>query len=216
MRIAVLSGKGGTGKTLVSVNLAAVADKAAYIDCDIEEPNGRLFFKPGKIVSEEISINIPEVNDKLCTGCRKCVDFCKFNALAYINNKLFVFVEICHSCGGFAIICDEKALSEKKKFIGVVQKGVSRNVSVTTGILKIGEASGIPIIKKLLEEKIESKDFVFIDCPPGSACTVMESIKDADYCMLVAEPTIFGLHNLKMVYELVKMFEKPYGVVLNK
>ena len=115
------------------------------------------------------------------------------------------------------LLCPEKAISEKKKVIGKVQKGVSRDVTVTTGILNTGEASGIPIIKKLLEESTTLKDQpVFIYCPPGSACIVMESIKDADYCILVAEPTLFGVHNLNMVYELVKLFNKPYGVVLNK
>jgi len=216
MKIAVLSGKGGTGKTLVSVNLAAVAKESIYIDCDVEEPNGHLFFKPKDIESEKISVKIPFADEKVCTGCRTCVDFCKFNALAYINNKLKVFDEVCHSCGGCVLLCPEKALSEREKVIGKVQKGVSENVTVITGILNTGEASGIPIIKKLLEDKNEGKNLTFIDCPPGSACIVMESIKDADYCILVAEPSLFGVHNLNMVYELIKLFNKPHGVVLNK
>jgi len=216
MKIAVLSGKGGTGKTLVSVNLAASAKHSTYIDCDVEEPNGHLFFKPKDIATEKISIKIPVVDEKLCSGCRNCVEFCKFNALAYINNKLMVFEEICHSCGGCVLFCPEVALWEKEKFIGEVQKGVSNNVNVITGILNTGEASGIPIIKKLLSYADDDKEFTFIDCPPGSACIVMESIKDADYCILVAEPTLFGVHNLNMVYGLVKLFDKPHGVVLNK
>lgn len=217
MRIAVLSGKGGTGKTLVSVNLAAVAKNSLYIDCDVEEPNGHLFFKPEIVDEQDITVRIPVVNESLCTGCRKCVDFCKFNALAFIKNKPVVFEEICHSCGGCMLLCPENAISEKKKVNGKVQKGVSRDVTVTTGILNTGEASGIPIIKKLLEESTTLKDQpVFIDCPPGSACIVMESIKDADYCILVAEPTVFGVHNLNMVYDLVRIFGKPHGVVLNK
>lgn len=216
MKIAVLSGKGGTGKTLVSVNLAAAAKEAVYIDCDVEEPNGYLFFKPEKLESEVISIKIPYVDEKLCTGCRKCVDFCKFNALAYIGTKLYVFDEVCHSCGGCVLLCPEKALSERDKVIGEVQKGVSENVTVITGILNTGESSGIPIIKKLLDDKNEGKNSTFIDCPPGSACIVMESIKDADYCILVAEPSLFGAHNLAMVYDLIKLFKKPHGVVLNK
>jgi len=217
MKIAVLSGKGGTGKTLVSVNLAAEAKKSIYIDCDVEEPNGYLFFKPEDIQEEKITVKIPKVDDKLCTGCRKCADFCKFNALAYIKEKLLVFEEVCHSCGGCITLCPEKALTEKEKVIGKVQKGTSDQVIVYTGILNTGEASGIPIIKKLLAEgKLESDKPIFIDCPPGSACIVMESIKDADYCILVAEPTLFGVHNLNMVYELVKLFNKPFGVVLNK
>lgn len=216
MKIAVLSGKGGTGKTLVSVNMAAAAKESIYIDCDVEEPNGHLFFKPEDIESEEISISIPFVDVKLCNGCRKCVDFCKFNALAYIKNKLIVFDEICHSCAGCMLLCPEKALMENKKIIGEIQRGTSENVTVITGILNTGEASGIPIIKKLLNGAPAKGKFTFIDCPPGSACIVMESIKDADYCILVAEPTLFGVHNLNMVHDLVELFDKPYGVVLNK
>lgn len=217
MRIAVLSGKGGTGKTLISVNLAAAAKTSTYIDCDVEEPNGHLFFKPEDVQEEETSVKIPIVNNELCNGCRKCVDFCNFNALAYVKDRLIIFEEICHSCGGCVILCPEKALTEKEKVIGRVQKGTSEQVTIHTGILNIGEASGIPIINKLIsEENLEENKNVFIDCPPGGACIVMESIKDADYCILVAEPTLFGVHNLNLVYELVKLFNKPFGVVLNK
>jgi len=222
MKIAVLSGKGGTGKTLVSVNLASSAKKSTYIDCDVEEPNGHLFFKPKDIISEDINIKIPLTNNNLCNGCRKCVDFCKFNALAYVKNKVMVFDDICHSCGGCMLFCPTKAISEKDKKIGEVQKGISGDVTVITGMLNTGEASGVPIIKRLLNNDINNganyieEELTFIDCPPGSACVVMESIKDADYCILVAEPTTFGVHNLEMVYELVKIFNKQYGVVLNK
>ncbi|PHJ36906.1 hypothetical protein P378_19530 [Desulforamulus profundi] len=169
MRIAVLSGKGGTGKTLVSVNLASAAKESIYIDCDVEEPNGHLFFEPEGVKEEEVVIKIPTVDEQLCNGCRTCIDFCKFNALAYISGKLRVFDEVCHSCGGCVLLCPEKALSEKEKVIGKVQKGVSDNVTVNTGILNTGEASGIPIIKKLLNEnRSEKEKLTFIDCPPGS------------------------------------------------
>ncbi|MDD4839054.1 MAG: ATP-binding protein [Clostridia bacterium] len=214
-KIAILSGKGGTGKTLVSVNLAAVEGVSTYVDCDVEEPNGHLFFKPDNIAIENINIAIPLVNASLCTGCKKCVNFCRFNALAYIG-KLMIFEEVCHSCGGCVLLCPEKALTEKYKTIGQIQTGNSQQVSVMSGILNTGEVSGVPIIKTLLNRIKEKQGYIFIDCPPGSACIVMESIKDADYCILVAEPTIFGAHNLKMVHELVKLFKKPYGVVLNK
>lgn len=214
MKIAVLSGKGGTGKTLLSVNLAAAAPESTYIDCDVEEPNGHLFFKPENIASENITVKMPVIDEALCNGCRICVEFCKFNALAYINNKIMLFDEVCHSCGGCRLLCPEKAISEKEKSIGEIQKGTSENVRVFTGILNTGEASGIPIIKKLLNDIPEGT--TFIDCPPGSACIVMESVRDADYCIFVAEPSLFGVHNLNMVWELVKLFKKPHGVVLNK
>jgi MinD superfamily P-loop ATPase len=216
MRIAVLSGKGGTGKTMVSVNLATVAGKADYIDCDVEEPNGYLFFKPENIRSEKITIKIPKVDEKLCDGCRECVDFCKFNALAYISNKLMIFKEVCHSCGGCVLFCPKRALEETDKSIGEIHRGISGDVNVSTGILNIGEASGIPIISYLLRNPSLTSGYTIIDCPPGSACIVMESIKDSDYCILVTEPTIFGVHNLNMVLELVKLFNKPFGVLLNK
>ncbi|MGE4508829.1 MAG: AAA family ATPase [Eubacteriaceae bacterium] len=216
MKIAVLSGKGGTGKTLVSVNLAAVANQSVYLDCDVEEPNGHLFFKPQEPVTEEVTVKIPLVDEDLCNGCRTCVDFCKFNALASIVNKLIVFDEICHSCGGCIMLCPHKALTEKDKVIGKINAGVSEQVKVFSGFLNTGEASGTPIIKDLLSHIKEDDETVVIDCPPGSACIVMESIRDADYCVLVAEPTLFGLHNLQMVYELVRLFHKPHGIIINK
>ena len=229
MNIAVLSGKGGTGKTLFSVNMAAASKSATYIDCDVEEPNGYLFFKPEEIVEENVSVKIPEVNKELCSGCRKCVDFCKFNALAFIKKAPIVFGDICHSCGGCSLLCPENAITEKDKVIGKIEKGKSQGINVYTGILNTGEVSGVPIIEKLLEENRKSSSngevynniegnekLSIIDCPPGSACIVMESIKDADFCVLVAEPTAFGAHNLEMVYELVSLFGKQFGVVLNK
>lgn len=229
MNIAVLSGKGGTGKTLLSVNMAAASKSATYIDCDVEEPNGYLFFKPEAIVEENVSVKIPEVDKELCSGCRKCVDFCKFNALAFIKKAPIVFGDICHSCGGCSLLCPENAITEKDKVIGKIEKGKSQGIDVYTGILNTGEVSGVPIIEKLLEENRKSSSngevsnniegnekLSIIDCPPGSACIVMESIKDADFCVLVAEPTAFGAHNLEMVYELVSLFGKPFGVVLNK
>jgi MinD superfamily P-loop ATPase len=215
MKIAVLSGKGGTGKTFVSVNLACAADKAVYVDCDVEEPNGHLFLKPEITEKQSIAVTVPEADMSKCTGCRKCVDFCKYNALALLRDRLMIFYEVCHSCGGCILFCPEKALSKKQREIGTIETGVSDNVTVLTGCLNTGEVSGVPIIKELME-KLPEKDTVVIDCPPGSSCIVMESIREADYCILVAEPTLFGAHNLGMVYELVKLFNKPFGVVLNK
>lgn len=217
MKIAVLSGKGGTGKTLVSVNLAAVAKSAAYYDCDVEEPNGHLFFKP-EINSEKlITIMTPLIDTDKCNGCRKCVDFCKFNALAYIRKKAMVFPDVCHSCGGCVLVCPEHAISPSERELGKIQYGNSEGIEVTTGLLKMGEESGVSIIRNMLQDiKEKDHEMTLIDCPPGSACVVMESIIDADFCILVAEPTVFGVHNLNMVYELVKLFNKPHGVILNK
>lgn len=217
IKIAVLSGKGGTGKTLVSVNLASVAGGAAYVDCDVEEPDGYLFFKPCDVQKQDVLVQIPVFDEKRCNGCRKCVDFCRFNAIAFVGKKPRVFEEVCHSCGGCSLVCESKAITERGRIVGSVQTGASGDVSVYTGVLNEGEASGVPVIRKLLDAiGADQMQLVIIDCPPGSACTVMESIRDADYCILVAEPTVFGAHNLEMVHELVRVFEKPYGVVLNK
>lgn len=216
MQIAVLSGKGGTGKTFVSVNLASATENAIYVDCDVEEPNGHLFLKPEIKKETDVEVFIPSIDNTLCNGCRKCVDFCNFGALAFIQEKPMLFDEVCHSCGGCKLICPTNAIEEKPKKVGTILEGISPYAYVYTGKMKLGEASGVPIIKNLLGKIKNETTNVFIDCPPGSACVVMESIQDADYCVLVAEPTIFGMHNLAMVYELVQLWNKPVGVVLNK
>lgn len=213
MKIACLSGKGGAGKTMIAVNLAAAANKATYIDCDVEEPNGRLFLKPQEVSSMPVSILLPDFDAEKCSGCRKCVDFCRFHALLYIKEKPMIFGEACHSCGGCMLVCPEKAIREEPKPIGVLETGRHKNIKVVTGILNPGETSGVPVIKEALKQ---AEGTTIIDCPPGSACSVMESVMDADFCVLVAEPTAFGFHNFQMVYELVTLLHKKCGVVINK
>ena len=146
----------------------------------------------------------------------ECVNFCAFNALAYVGKKLMIFDELCHSCGGCALLCKSKAISEKEKRIGIIERGISHSTKVVTGILDVGQASGVPIIKQMIGNLADDSSLCFIDCAPGSACAVMETVKEADYCVLVAEPTIFGMHNFKMVEKLVKLFNKPLGVIINK
>lgn len=214
MNIAVLSGKGGAGKTFVSCNLAAAMGESAYIDCDVEEPNGHLFFKPTDVTEKTVYVKIPQIIEDKCDHCRKCADFCHFNALAFINNRPMLFRNVCHCCGGCEIVCPNQAIVEKDYPIGKIQTGKHHLVTVKSGIMNLGEESGISIIRELLVD-LPCKSNV-IDCPPGSACTVMESIKNADFCIIVAEPTVFGFHNFKMVYELVKVMEKPCGIVINK
>ena len=216
MRIAVLSGKGGAGKTFVSVNLAVAAGQSTYIDCDVEEPNGRLFLMPAEVETETVYQSQPAFDKEKCTGCRKCVEFCCFNALVLVKKKPMLFEEVCHSCGGCALVCPEGAVSDAQRPVGVVETGQHGGVHVVTGVLNVGESSAIPVEKRAMEVGFARGGTVVIDCPPGSACSVMESVAEADYCVLVAEPTAFGLHNLQMVYELVSLLGKPRGVVINK
>ena len=217
MKLAVLSGKGGAGKTLMAVNLAVVASPALYVDCDVEEPNGHLFLEPKAVRERPVKVKVPRVLQDQCDGCRACVDFCRFHALAY-TNQVIVFEEVCHACGGCALVCPQQAIMETDRNIGRTEKGmagVHKELEVFTGFLNPGEAAGTPIIRSLLKELPEAT-LTVIDCPPGSACSVMESIQQADYCLLVAEPTRFGRDNLEMVHQLVKLFHKPHGLVLNK
>ncbi len=213
--VAVLSGKGGVGKTFVAVNLAYAAKAAVYIDCDVEEPNGHLFFKPLNYYCEEVSVTIPEIAGDLCTGCRACVDFCQYNALAYAGNKIMVFDELCHYCGGCTLVCPVAAIHESSRTIGTLTRGSGNRVMVCSGTLNIGEANGIPIIKRL-KRFSGLWDTTIIDCPPGSSCAVMESINDCDFCLLVTEPTTFGIHNMALVRELAELLGKPYAVLINK
>ncbi|MCI6731232.1 MAG: ATP-binding protein [Lachnospiraceae bacterium] len=213
MKIACLSGKGGAGKTLTAVNLAAAAGTAAYIDCDVEEPNGRLFLKPENVQIQTVNSLLPAFDGGKCIGCKKCVQFCRFHALTYIKEKPMVFSEVCHSCGGCLLVCPENAVTEINKPIGIIEMGWHQKIRVVTGILNPGEASGVPIIREALKQ---DDGLMIIDCPPGSACSVMESVRDADYCILIAEPTVFGFHNFKMVWELVSLMNKKCGVVINK
>lgn len=213
MKIACLSGKGGAGKTFVAVNLAAAAGNCTYIDCDVEEPNGRLFFKPQDVQSSIVNTLLPAFDPGKCSGCKACVKACRFHALIYIREKPMVFSEVCHSCGLCRMVCPQQAISETEKAVGIIETGYHGKVKVVTGILNTGEASGVPIIRQALEQ---AEGLTIIDCPPGSACSVMESIMEADYCLLVTEPTAFGFHNFQMVHELASLLKKPCGVVINK
>ena len=216
MKIAVLSGKGGTGKTFVSVNLAVAAQSATYIDCDVEEPNGNLFLKPENVTVTTVHTLLPDFDADKCNGCRKCVDFCHFNALAFIKGKPRVFAEICHSCGGCVLVCPTGAVTEHKHPVGRIEHGAYGKLTVVTGILNLGEASAVPVIRAALADGFKGEGPMVIDCPPGSGCPVLESVSASDYCVLVAEPTAFGLHNLQMVVEMVKLLKKPCGIVINK
>lgn len=215
LRIAVLSGKGGAGKTFVSTNLANVVENSLYIDCDVEEPNGSFFIPFQNPNYTNVTVKIPVVNPLLCTGCRKCTSFCQFNALAMINHQIKVFEEVCHSCGGCSLVCEANAITEKNKIVGVITEDMSTTPKIRSGKLNIGEESGVPIIHQLLKNT-HNRSIEVIDSPPGASCSVIESISNADYCIVVGEPTLFSLENLKMVVELIRGLQIPFGIVINK
>ena len=215
MKIAVLSGKGGAGKTFVSTNLSCALGRGAYVDCDVEEPNGHLFLKPKNIEKSSVFQLIPSFEPEKCTGCRECVKHCRFNALIYIKKKPMVFTEVCHSCGLCSMVCPQNAICEEERPLGHLEIGNSGSIRVITGYLNPGEASGIPVIRSA-QQAADSLDPVIYDCPPGSACSVQESIQNADFCLLVVEPTAFGFHTFKMVEELVRLHKKRCGVIIDK
>ena len=215
MQICVLSGKGGAGKTFVATNLFAVADHGSYIDCDVEEPNGHIFFHDTDPQSQPVTKLIPQIDPETCTLCNACVDFCKFKSLVNILDSIMFFDDMCHSCGGCAYVCPNHAITEVPFHVGEIYKSTYKEKSVYTGTLDIAQASGSAIISQLIAQA-STEELAIVDCPPGSDCSVMDSISDADFCLVVVEPTIFGAHNMKMVVELLQIFHKPFGVVFNK
>lgn len=216
MKITVLSGKGGTGKTTVSVNLALSLDNVRLLDADVEEPNSQYFLHPNFDKKESIYRKIPEVDQVKCTSCRKCVDFCEYNALAMMIDEVLVFPEICHSCGGCKLICPENAITEKERELGVLKHATNKyNVDFWQGELNIGEESSVPVIEALKKKADPNKDII-IDAQPGTTCPTIEAVVDSDYGILVTEPTPFGLSDLKLAAELMDELKIPYGVIINR
>ncbi len=213
MKIAVLSGKGGTGKTTVSASLAAVLPSCQYIDCDVEEPNGAIFLTPELTKSQSVKVLVPEADMSKCNTCGRCANACQFNAIAVVKDKVLVFPEICHHCGACIIACPNDAIKEVERVIGVIEANVDD--TFLQGKLNVGEPISIPILVEL-KKRIKKDTTVIIDCSPGASCTVVQSIEGCDYCVLVTEPTPFGLHDLRIAVELVRKMGLPFGVVLNK
>jgi len=213
MKIAVLSGKGGTGKTTVSASLAFALGSSQYIDCDVEEPNGALFLKPKLEEISEVKVTAPEVDPAKCNGCGNCAGACQFHALAVIKDRVLTFSEICHHCGACLLACPVGAIHETKRAIGVIAADAAGNF--LRGCLNIGEPIGIPIIREL-KKRMRNDLPIILDCPPGASCAVRQSIEECDYCILVTEPTPFGLHDLKIAVGLVEKMGIPYGVIINK
>lgn len=217
MKIAIASGKGGTGKTTVSVNFALALGSAQLLDCDVEEPNCNLFLGYDMEKQEDVTIAVPRMDTSKCTLCGRCADFCQYNAIAKMPKTIMLFPQLCHGCGGCTLVCPENAISETRKKIGVIEKGMDEisKIELLQGILDIGEPMATPVIRQL-QAHIDESSVAVIDSPPGTACPVIASVADMDYCVLVTEPTPFGLNDLRLAVDVVRQLDVPFGVVINR
>ena len=216
MIISVASGKGGTGKTTISTNMAlAIGAGIELLDCDVEEPNAHLFLKPVMERTEGVETPIPLVDLEKCTFCKKCAEICRFNAIAVVGRKVLIFPELCHSCGGCMAVCPEKAISETGRELGVLSFGSHDGVRFINGRLRVGEAMSPPLIKRV-RAAADSSLITIIDAPPGTSCPVIAAMNGADFILMVTEPTPFGLHDLKLAVEAVKLLGIPCGLVVNR
>jgi len=216
MVVSIASGKGGTGKTTVATSLALVIGKTTqFLDCDVEEPDAHIFLKPEFRKSTVVSVPIPKVDKSQCDFCGKCAQICAYNALAVLKDDVLIFPPLCHGCGGCSLLCPQKAITEINREIGFVEIGDSGDLQFVHGRLNIGEAMSPPLIRAV-KEHIDINKTVVIDAPPGTSCPVIEAIKETDFCILVTEPTPFGLNDLVLAVEVVRELKIPYGVVINR
>lgn len=219
MKIAIASGKGGTGKTTIATNLAAVLSNdgraVELLDCDVEEPNCHIFVKPEIESSEKVTVPVPKVDEDKCTGCGICGEVCQYSAIVCLKGKVLVFPELCHSCGGCVLFCPENAITEDGREIGVVEIGSAKGFRFVQGRLRIGEVMAPPLIGAVRQAVLEN-EVTIVDAPPGTSCPVIEAVKDTDYIILVTEPTPFGLNDLKLAVEMVRVLKIPFAVAINR
>lgn len=220
MKISIASGKGGTGKTLVATSIAASLAspgkaEVAIADCDVEEPNSYLFF-PNRILLErkECHVAVPVIDQERCTHCGRCSEVCAYHALAVLPQTSLLFPVLCHGCGACSMICPEKAISESFRSIGEIFLARSPGVEIVWGELALGEARTTPLIKAV-KERAEG-DTVIVDCPPGTSCSMVEAVRDTDFCILVTEPTPFGLYDLNIALKALEKMKMPHAVLVNK
>jgi MinD superfamily P-loop ATPase len=218
-KIVVASGKGGTGKTTVAVALALALrhkiEKIQFLDCDVEEPNADLLLRPALNGGSPVSVSVPQVDLTRCTGCGECRRICRYNAVAVVNRKALIFENLCHSCGGCVLACPMQAISEKDKVIGRIDTGFRGNITFLRGVLNVGEPMATPVVR-VLKSRAQDDLLTVLDAPPGTACPVIATVKDCDYCILVTEPTPFGLYDLNLMFKVVSELGIPAGIVINK
>ncbi len=219
IRLAVASGKGGTGKTTVAVNLALTMARqgltVAYVDCDVEAPNGHLFLDPTGVTENPVSRLIPRVDQKRCTLCGSCARICRFNAILCLPDRVLVYDELCHSCGGCALVCPTGAITEEPHRMGLLRTGAAGAVQFVSGTLDVGESSSPPVIRAA-KHAAPDAHWTILDAPPGTACPMIETARECDYLLLVTEPTPFGLHDLRLAVEAARALTLPCGVVINR
>lgn len=219
MQITIASGKGGTGKTTVATNLATVASQngqtVAYLDCDVEEPNGHIFLEPTIDRRRPVTELVPEVKAERCTLCGQCAVICQYNAIACVGEQVLIYPELCHSCGGCQLVCPTGAIQEKPREVGLLETGHAGAIRFAHGLLNVGEVRAIPVIQAV-QSAVDQVDTRIIDAPPGTSCPVIEAVRGCDLVVLVTEPTPFGFHDLKLAVEMTQALQVPTAVVINR
>jgi len=219
VKIGIASGKGGTGKTTVATNLARVAaqlgQRVAYLDCDVEEPNGQIFLRPDVTWRQPVTLPVPRVDTERCDLCGECGEICEFSAIVPVGSKVLIFPQLCHSCGGCRLVCPLQAITETPREVATLTGGEVDGVTYLQGLLNIGEAMSPPVIRAL-KAVAPQAELVIVDAPPGTACPVVEAVKGCDKVLLVTEPTPFGLHDLELALDTIGCLGIPCEVVVNR
>ena len=215
MIVSVASGKGGTGKTTVAVNLALSLGNVQLLDCDVEEPDCNIFLGMDLDLVEEVRLKVPKIDEEACDYCRKCAEFCQYHAIAVFKSDILFFPELCHGCGGCTLVCPRDAITEEERVIGIVEGAESDGMEFHRGVLNIGEPMATPIVMAL-KKRIDGGRDAILDSPPGMSCPVVETLRDSDYALLVTEPTPFGLHDLRLAVEIARELKVPCGVLINR